>query len=81
MTILDSGATSHLVKDKGYFLDFAQEDRPPVKTVNHGMLITTGCGTCIAKITLGESVYCITLNDCLHTPGATLNLFSVRWML
>ena len=72
-TILDSGATSHLVKDKGYFLSFTHKDRPPVKTVNHGSLITTGHGTSIAEITL-KTAYRIMLSDCLHAPGAMLNL-------
>ena len=81
VTILDSGATSHLVKDKGYFLSFAHEDRPPVKTANHRSLITTGRGTYIAEITLGETAYRIMLSDCLHAPGAMLNLFSIGQML
>ena len=27
VTILNSGATSHLIEDRGYFVDFAMEDR------------------------------------------------------
>ena len=80
-TILDSGMTSHLIKDRGYFLDFTQEDRPPVKTANHGNLLTTGCRTCVVEITLGGLTYRVTLKDCLHALGGVLNLLSVGWVL
>lgn len=80
-TTLDLGMTSHLIKDRGYFLDFMQEDRPPVKTANHGHLLTTGHRTCVVEITLGGSTYHITLKDCLHAPVGLLNLLSVQQML
>ena len=81
VTILDSGATSHLIKDRGYFVDFVMEDRPPVKTANQGMLQMSGHGSCVVKLTLNMDTYCIMLKDCLHAPGALLNLFSVSCML
>ncbi|KIK76793.1 hypothetical protein PAXRUDRAFT_77538, partial [Paxillus rubicundulus Ve08.2h10] len=81
LTILDSGTTSHLVMDHQYFLDFAVEDRPPVKMANHGQLITTGRGTCVADVTIGGDKYRLTLKDFLHAPGALLNLLSVGRML
>ncbi|KIK81070.1 hypothetical protein PAXRUDRAFT_763362 [Paxillus rubicundulus Ve08.2h10] len=81
LTILDSGTTSHLVMDHHYFLDFTIEDCPPVKTANHSQLTSTGCGTCIADVTIGGNKHHLTLKDCLHTPGALLNLLSVGRML
>ena len=80
-TILDSGATSHLIKDRGYFIDFVKEDCPPVKTANQGMLRTSGCGSCVVEIALGKDTYCLVLKECLHAPGALLNLLSVGHML
>lgn len=80
-TILDSGTTSHLIKDRGYFTDFKDEDHPPVKTASQGDLLTTGRGTCIIEITLGNSTHQVILQDCLHAPSATLNLLSVGRML
>lgn len=80
-TILDSGATSHLIKDRGYFIDFVKEDCPPVKTANQGMLRTSGCGSCVVEIALGKDTYCLILKECLHAPGALLNLLSVGHML
>ena len=80
-TILDSSATLHLIKDRGYFVDFVMEDRPPVKTANQGTLQTSGRGSCVVELMLNADTYCIVLKDCLHTPRALLNLFSVGRML
>lgn len=56
-TILDSGTTSHLIKDRGYFTDFKDEDHPPVKTMSQEDLLTTGRGTCVIEIALGNSTH------------------------
>lgn len=56
-TILDSGTTSCLIKDRGCFIDIEDEDHPLVKTTSQGNLSTTGRGMCIVKIELGESIY------------------------
>ena len=79
--ILDSGATSHLIRDKGYFVDFATEDRPSVKTTNQETLSMLGRGTCIVELKLGKDTHRIVLKDCLHAPSALLNLLSVGHML
>ena len=80
-TILDSGTTSHLIKDHRYLFNFAHKDCPPVKTANQGNLMTTGRGRCIVELALGDSTYCLILMDCLHAPNALLNLLSVSRML
>jgi transposase InsO family protein len=80
-TILDSGSTSHLIMDRAYFVDFKEEDRPPVMTANHGSLITNGRGTCVAELVLNGERHRLTLHDCLHAPNALLNLMSVGRML
>ena len=80
-TLLDSGTTSHIVTSRKYCMDFRMEDNPGVQTANHGMLSTTGRGTCIAELILGGEKYHVTLHDCLHAPGALVNLLSVRRML
>lgn len=78
--MLDSGSTSHLVMDKEYFMDFREEERPPVKTA-HGSLITTGCGMCIGELVINSEKYHLTLNNCLHALGTLLILLSVGCML
>ena len=80
-TILDSDTTSHLIKDRGYFIDKEDKDQLPVKTASRRDLLTTGRGTCIVEIELGGSTHCITLKDCLHAPGTMLNLLLVGRML
>ena len=80
-TLLNSGTTLHLVTGREYFLDFRMEDNPGVQTVNHGMLCTTGRGTCIAELILGSEKYRVTLHKCLHAPEALVNLLSVGHML
>ena len=62
-------------------MDFWMEDNPGVQTANHGMLSTTGRGMYVAELILGGEKYYVTLHDCLHAPGALVNLLSVRWML
>ena len=80
-TILNSGTTFYLIKDRGYFIDIENEDRPPVKTTSQGDLLTTGRGTCVMEMRLGELTHHVMLKECLHTPGTMLNLLSVRCML
>jgi len=36
---------------------------------------------CVGELVINGEKYCLTLNDCLHAPGALLNLISVRCML
>ena len=81
MTILDSGVMSHLIKDRGYFVDCVIEDRLSVKTANQGTTFTLGHGTCIVELRLGQETHCVVLKDCLHASSALLNLLSVRCML
>ncbi|KIK45146.1 hypothetical protein CY34DRAFT_78402, partial [Suillus luteus UH-Slu-Lm8-n1] len=74
-TILDTGTTSTLITDGDLFWSFSPSSSVTVKTANHGSLPTSGRGECIADLTLkGET-------DCLHAPGALINLLSVSHML
>ncbi|KAI9463820.1 hypothetical protein HD554DRAFT_2282646, partial [Boletus coccyginus] len=68
-TILDSGSTSHLIMDCTYFINFREEDRPPVMTANHGSLVTMGRETCIGELTLNGERHRLTLHEYLHAPG------------
>lgn len=80
-TILDSGTTSNLIMDRSYFWTYSESTRVMVKTANHGRLPTSGRGNCIADLTLGARTFRVTFTNCLHAPGAMINLLSVGHML
>jgi hypothetical protein len=76
-TILDSGATSHLIKSREYFWTYNPENARPVTTANMGMLKMEACGECRAIVTFAGRRTRIKLRDCLHSPRACANLLSV----
>ncbi|KAG2031152.1 hypothetical protein BDR03DRAFT_986582 [Suillus americanus] len=76
-TILDSGTTSTLIMDKKYFWTYNTSDQVTVKTANHGKLITAARGDCVADLTVAGQTQRIRLSECLHAPGAMVNLFSI----
>jgi hypothetical protein len=80
-TILDSGTTSTLVLDRRMFWSYSSQDPVIVKTANHSSLPTLGRGDCVAWLTLGGTRHRVRFSNCLHAPGAMLNLLSVGWML
>lgn len=79
-TILDSGTTVTLVKDRRFFHTYSTEDPVDVLMANHGVLQTTGRGTCVAWFTINGRRLRIRLSNCLHAPNALLNLLSVSGM-
>jgi hypothetical protein len=76
-TLLNSGATSHLVKDHEYFWTYDEEEARNVKMANLGILQTRARGTCVARFTYNGVSTRVTLKDCLHAPNAFVNLLSV----
>jgi hypothetical protein len=80
-TILDSGTTSTLITAREYFWTYSNDSRVTVKTANHGKLPTMGRGDCVADMTVNGQVSHLRLTDCLHAPGALVNLLSVGRML
>ena len=76
-TLLDSGATSHLVKRCEFFWTYNEEEARNVKTANLGVLQTRASGTCVAQFTYNGITTKVTLKDCLHAPNAFVNLLSV----
>lgn len=79
-TILDSGTTVTLVKDRSFFHTYSTAESTPVHTANHGILETTGRGTCVGWLTIGKRRLRLRLSNCLHAPNAMLNLLSVSSM-
>lgn len=51
-TILDSGTTVTLIKDRHFFHTYSTMDTVSVHTANHSILQTTGRGNCVAWLTI-----------------------------
>lgn len=75
--LLDSGASSHLIRAKEYFHSYDELGAKDVTTANLGTLRTYGGGTCYADVTFRGKTFRIRFNNCLHAPDAAVNLISV----
>lgn len=53
-TILDSGTTVTLVKDQRFFHTYSTKESVPIHTANHSILETTGRGTCVGWLSIGN---------------------------
>ena len=80
-TLLDSGATSHLVKGREFFWDYNKEEAQKVKMANLGVLKTQASGTCVACFTYNGVSMRVKLKNCLHAPNAFVNLLSIGWFI
>ncbi|KAG2740678.1 hypothetical protein P692DRAFT_201727783 [Suillus brevipes Sb2] len=68
-TILDSGTTVTLVKDRRFFHTYSMEDPVDVLTANHGVLQTTGRGNCVAWLTIsGQRIRIRRSHACPRSP-------------
>ncbi|PPQ93931.1 hypothetical protein CVT25_010799 [Psilocybe cyanescens] len=76
-TLLNSGATSHLIKSCEMFHSYNEADARNVTTVNLGTLQTQGGGTCYVNVSYEGRTIRLKLNNCLHAPGVAVNLLSV----
>ena len=76
-TLLDSGASSHIIKDASYFWTYNRQGAKSVRTANHGTLSTLASGDCVALVRCGQLSTRITLRNCFHAPSAVINLLSV----
>lgn len=76
-TLIDSGATSHLIRDESYFWSYDRAQASDVKTANHGILRTHARGDCVALLRHEGKTTRLKLRDCLHAPDAIINLLSV----
>lgn len=76
-SLLDSGATSHLIRDRSLFWSFDPTQAASVRTANHGTLDTLGRGDCIAILRWKDKSVRLKLCGCLLAPSAVINLVSV----
>jgi hypothetical protein len=76
-TLLDSSATSHLIKSRDFFWSYNTTAARDVKTANLGILKTQARGDCVAIFTYNGLATRVNLRNCLHAPDAVVNLLSV----
>ena len=79
--LLDSGTTSHIMRNRAHFWTYDETLATPVRTANHGVLNTGGRGDCVALIRWSGSSFRLKFRGCLHAPGAVINLVSVGTMV
>jgi hypothetical protein len=80
LNCLDSGTSSHLFKDREVFWTYQETRARPMRTANHGILLTKASGDCLVRFTLKGVTTTVKLRDCLHAPSASINLLSVGRM-
>ena len=76
-TILDSGSTHHIFRDRSAFRSYNVTQDVSVKTANCGSLVALGVGTVVMVIRLAGRRVELILPNCLHAPDVPINLFSV----
>jgi hypothetical protein len=79
-TILDSGTSSHLLKDRDVFWTYETTQAQSMRTANQGILQTKDSGDCLVRLTLNGVTTTVKLRDCLYVPSACVNLLSVERM-
>ena len=76
--VLDSGATSHMIKDEGLFIDIDKEYFGTITTANNSKRSISGKGTVEIKVSDSNgSERKIRLSNALLVPNNTRNLLSV----
>ena len=80
-TLLDSGASSHIIKDLKYFWNYDKKGAKSVKTANHGNLSTLASGDCVTIVKCGKLSTHIILQNSFHAPSAIINLLSIGKMV
>jgi hypothetical protein len=76
-SLLDSGCTHHIIRDRSLFWTYDTSRATSVKTANCGSLQSLARGSVRFRVTSGGRTVNFILNDCLHAPDAPVNLFSV----
>ncbi|KAG6886799.1 hypothetical protein C0992_002306, partial [Termitomyces sp. T32_za158] len=80
-SILDSGCTHHIIKDKRHFWTYCPELAVPVGTANCGTLNTLARGEVRFNTHVNGKTITLILKDCLHAPTVPINLLSVGSMV
>ena len=76
-SVLDSGCTHHIFRERDIFWTYDPSQATQVKTANCGFLPTLARGSVRFRVTSGTRTVVFILKDCLHAPDAPINLISV----
>ncbi len=77
-TMLDSGCTTHIFKERRYFWSYHEDEAVDVRTANCGVLSTKACGEIHICVHCMNGIWVVVqLLDCLHAPDVPMNLISV----
>jgi len=76
-TLLDSGSTHHIIRDKSLFSNYDMAGATSVGTANCGVLLALGSGDVALRLPIGERFVTLRLKGCLHAPDVPINLLSV----
>jgi len=79
-SILDSGCTNHIIRDRSLFWTYHMSLAVLVKTANCGILETLAKGDVKFRVKCGTKSIVLVLCDCLHAPSAPINLLLVGAM-
>jgi hypothetical protein len=79
-SILDSGCTHHIFRDRSLFWTYHTSQAIQVKTANCGILETLAKGDVKVRLQCGSQSVLLVFRDCLHAPSAPINLISVGAM-
>lgn len=71
--IVDSGATSHMVKEENFFTELDKSIQTPIKVASDDILVSAGRGSIIVKTEVGQR----TITNVLLVPKIDRNLLSV----
>ena len=76
-SLLDSGCTHHIIRDRSLFWTYDTALATPVKMANCGFLQTLARGSVRFHVFSRSRPVTFVLNDCLHVPDAPIKLISV----
>lgn len=80
-SILDSGCTMHIIKNKQFFWTYHLKHAVPVETTNCGTLYILAHSDVKFLTHIDRKTVILVLKDCLHAPDVSINLLSVGLMV
>ena len=76
-TLLDSGCSHHLIRDRSLFTSYNVSGATSVTTANCSSLSALASGDVTLRIPFRGALVSVVLRDCLHAPDVPIHLLSV----